>query len=88
ANRPRGSSNSPQVSRQAAAQTAVDDVWSAQSSGRSPSVLPVDGDGVAVTSPRTGSQLTLGLLLLGAGALALVGGLVAGEARRRRVRAR
>ena len=88
ATRPRGSSQSTAVSPQAAAQTAIDDVWSAQGSGRSPSVLPVAGDGVAVSSPRVGSQLTLGLLLLAAGALALVGGLAAGEARRRRVRAR
>ena len=85
--RPRGSSQSSQVSPQAAAQTATEDVWSAQTSGGS--VLPVAGDGgVAVSSPRTGSQLTLGLLLLGGGVLALVGGLAAGEATRRRVRAR
>lgn len=76
------------VGRQAAEQTTADDVWGAVGSGREPSVLPVAGDGVAVSSPRTGSQLTLGLLLLGGGVLALVGGLAAGEARRRRVRIR
>lgn len=88
ATRPRGSSESARVSRQAAEQTATDDVWSAVGAGRSPSVLPVAGDGVAVSSPRAGSQLALGLLLLGAGVLALVGGLAASQVRRRRVRAR
>ncbi len=88
ASRPRASSQPAAVSRQAAAQTAADDVWSAVGAGRSPSVLPVAGDGVAVSSPQAGSQLALGLVLLGTGVLALVGGLAAGEARRRRVRAR
>ena len=86
--RSRGASQSPAVSRQAAEQTAADDVWSAVGSGSSPSVLPFAGDGVAVSSPRSGSQLALGLVLLGGGVLALVGGLAAGEARRRRVSAR
>jgi len=84
----RGASQSAAVSRQAAEQTAADDVWSAVGSGSSPSVLPFAGDGVAVSSPRSGSQLALGLVLLGGGVLALVGGLAAGEARRRRVSAR
>lgn len=84
----RPGSRSGTVGRQAAEQTATDDVWGALNAGRSPSVLPVAGDGVAVSSPRPGSQLALGLLLLGGGVLALVGGLAAGEARRRRVRAR
>jgi hypothetical protein len=79
------SSGSAQVSPQTAAQTAAEDVWSSQQS--SPSVLPVAGDGVAAGGSRTGSELTLGLLLLGAGALALIG-MAAGETRRRRVRAR
>ncbi len=85
---PRASSQSAAVSRQAAEQTAADDVWGAVGAGRSPSVLPVAGDGVAVSSPQAGTQLALGLVLLGTGVLALVGGLAAGEARRRRVRAR
>lgn len=88
ASRTGASSQSAAVSRQAAEQTAADDVWSAVGAGRSPSVLPVAGDGVAVSSPQAGSQLALGLVLLGTGVLALVGGLAAGEARRRRVRAR
>lgn len=88
ASRPRASSQSSAIGRQAAEQTAADDVWSAVGAGRSPSVLPVAGDGVAVSSPQAGSQLALGLVLLGTGVLALVGGLAAGEARRRRVRAR
>ncbi len=73
------------VSSGVAARTAADDVWSAVGAGSSPSVLPFAGDGVAVSSPRSGSQLALGLVLLGGGVLALVGGLAAGEARRRRV---
>lgn len=76
------------TSQQAAEQTAAEDVWSAQTAGSAPSVLPVAGDGVAVSSPRAGSQLALGIVLLGGGVLALLGGLVAGEARRRRVRVR
>jgi hypothetical protein len=76
------------VSPQTAEQTATDDVWGSLGSGRAPSVLPVAGDGVAVSSPRAGSQLALGLVLLGGGVLALIGGLAAGEARSRRVRAR
>lgn len=84
----RSAGASARVGSQAAEQTATDDVWGALSPGRSPSVLPVAGDGVAVSSPDGGSQLALGILLLGVGALALVGGLAAGEARRRRVRAR
>jgi len=84
----RAAQRSAATGRQAAEQTATDDVWGALGSGRSPSVLPVAGDGVAVSSPRSGSQLTLGVLLLGGGVLALVGGLAASEARRRRVRVR
>lgn len=83
-----GSRSGGAVSGQAAEQTATDDVWGALSSGRSPSVLPVAGDGVSVGSPRSGSQLTLGVLLLGGGVLALAGALAVGEARRRRVRVR
>lgn len=74
------------VSARTAERTATDDVWGALTPGRAPSVLPIAGDGVAVSSPRPGSQLALGVLLLGIGALSLVGGLAAGEARRRRVR--
>lgn len=84
----RTASPSRAVGPQAAEQTATDDVWGALGSGRTPSVLPVSGDGVAVSSPRAGSQMTLGLLLLGGGVLALVGGLAVGETRRRRVRIR
>ena len=84
----RAASRSGATGRQAAEQTATDDVWGSVGNGRSPSVLPVAGDGVAVSSPRSGSSLTLGVLLLGGGALALLGGLAASEARRRRVRIR
>jgi len=83
-----GSRSGATTGRQAAEQTATDDVWGALGSDRSPSVLPVAGDGVAVSSPGSGSSLTLGVLLLGGGVLALVGGLAASEARRRRVRIR
>lgn len=81
-----GKSASPGVTPGAAEQTAADDVWSAVSSDRSPSVMPIAGDGVAVSSPSAGSQLAVGLLLLGAG-VALVGGLAV-AATRRRVRVR
>ena len=76
------------VGASVAERTAADDVWSAVGAGSAPSVLPFAGDGVAVSSPRSGSQLALGLVLLGGGVLALVGGLAAGEARRRRVSTR
>lgn len=83
----RDASGSPRVASQGAAeQTAADDVWSAVSSERSPSVMPIAGDGVAVSSRSAGSQLAIGLLLLGAG-VALVGG-VAVATTRRRVRVR
>ena len=87
-NRSSTASASRGTSSQVAEQTATDDLWGALSPGRSPSVLPVAGDGVSVSSPRSGSQLALGAMLLGAGMLALIGGLAAGEVRRRRVRAR
>jgi hypothetical protein len=88
ASRSSSSRASSATSPQAAEQTATEDVWSAQTAGSSPSVLPVAGDGVSVSGQRAGSQLALGIVLLGAGMMALMGGLVAGEARRRRVRAR
>jgi hypothetical protein len=88
ASRASRSSGGASVGRSAAERTAADDVWSALGTGRSPSVLPFAGDGVAVSSPRSGSQLALGLVLLGGGVLALVGGLAAGEARRRRTSTR
>ena len=81
-----GKPASPGVTPGAAEQTAADDVWSAVSSDRSPSVMPIAGDGVAVSSPSAGSQLAVGLLLVGAG-VALVGGLAV-AATRRRVRVR
>lgn len=84
----RGRSEAPRGSRQASEQTATGDLWGALDSARSPSVLPVANDGMAVTSSGTNSQLALGLVLLGVGGLALAGGLAAAEARRRRVHAR
>lgn len=75
-------SSTSRVTPQAAEQTAADDVWGSVSSGRTPSVMPVAGDGATVSSSRSGTNLVLGLLLLGAGA-ALVGGLAAATARQR-----
>jgi len=75
-------SSTSRVTPQAAEQTAADDVWGSVSSGRTPSVMPVAGDGATVSSSRSGTIWVLGLLLLGAGA-ALVGGLAAATARQR-----
>lgn len=61
----------------APAAPAANDVWSVVSSERSPSVVPVAGDGAAVSSSKVRTNLTLGVLLLGAGVLALLGGLAA-----------
>lgn len=63
-----------------AEQTATDDVWSAVTPERAPSVMPIAGDGAAVSGSTTGSNLPLGLLLLGAGVLSLLCGLVAAMA--------
>lgn len=57
--------------------TSADDVWSVVSSERSPSIMPVAGDGVAVSGSNADTDLTLGVLLLGAGVLTLLGGLAA-----------
>jgi len=57
--------------------TSADDLWSVVSSERSPSVVPVAGDGAAVSSSNADTDLTLGVLLLGAGVLTLLGGLAA-----------
>jgi hypothetical protein len=79
--RPRGASQPAAVSPQVGT-----DVWGAQAAGRSPSVVPVAGDRVAVETERDGSLWTLGLLLLAAGALVAVAGLIAAaDARRRRL---
>jgi len=56
---------------------AADEVWRFASSERSPSIVPVAGDGAAVSSSNVSTNLTLGVLLLGAGALTLLGGLAA-----------
>ncbi len=63
-----------------AEQSATDDVWSAVTPERAPSVMPIAGDGAAVSGSTTGSNLPLGLLLLGAGVLSLLCGLVAAMA--------
>jgi hypothetical protein len=51
--------------------------WSVVSPGRSPSIMPVAGDGVAMSRSNADTSLTLGVLLLGAGVLTLLGGLAA-----------
>ena len=73
---PRDAAGSARVA-EGAEQTAADDVWSIVSSGRSASIMPVAGDGAAVSSSNVSTNLTLGVLLLGAGALTLLGGLAA-----------
>jgi hypothetical protein len=61
----------------APAPAAADEVWRFASSERSPSIVPVARDGAAVSSSNVSTNLTLGVLLLGAGALTLLGGLAA-----------
>ncbi len=87
--RPAGANStsaSPRAISPVAVQAATDDVWGSVSSGRSPSLLSATGDGASVSSQPAGSQLALGLLLLGIGGV-LVGGLAVADTRRR-VRAR
>jgi len=80
------STASPRATSPVAVQAATDDVWGSVSSGRSPSLSSATGDGASVSSQPAGSQLALGLLLLGIGGV-LVGGLAVADTRRR-VRAR
>ncbi len=51
--------------------------WRVASPGRSPSIMPVAGDGAAVSRSNADTNLTLGVLLLGAGVLTLLGGIAA-----------
>ncbi len=64
-----------------AEQTALSDLFSNYQPGRTPSLM---GDASGAPTGGTGSGLGLGIALLGFGLLALVAGLTAAEARRRR----
>lgn len=65
--------------------SAASDLWGGFSAGRGPALTDVGRSLAPATRP--GSQLAFGAGLLGAGVLALVGGLAIAEARRRRARA-
>ena len=63
---------------------AVSDVWSGYAAGKTPSLT----SGAAVPDGDTGSELSLGIVLLAVGLLALVAGLTTAEVMRRRAQVR
>lgn len=69
-----------QPSEQPSERAAVSDVWSGYAAGKTPSLT----SGAAVPDGDTGSQLSLGIVLLAIGLLALVAGLTTAEVMRRR----
>ena len=74
------SAATPQPSERA----AVSDVWSGYAAGKTPSLT----SGAAVPDGDTGSELSLGIVLLAVGLLALVAGLTTAEVMRRRAQVR
>jgi hypothetical protein len=63
---------------------AVSDVWSGYAAGKTPSLT----SGAALPDGDTGSELSLGIVLLAVGLLALVAGLTTAEVMRRRAQVR
>jgi hypothetical protein len=73
-----------QPSAQPSERAAVSDVWSGYAAGKTPSLT----SGAAVPDGDTGSELSLGIVLLAVGLLALVAGLTTAEVMRRRAQVR
>jgi hypothetical protein len=63
---------------------AISDVWSGYAAGKTPSLT----SGAGVPDGDTGSELSLGIVLLAVGLLALVAGLTTAEVMRRRAQVR
>jgi hypothetical protein len=80
-----GSSGSASpATTQPSERAAVSDVWSGYAAGKTPSLT----SGAAVPDGDTGSELSLGIVLLAVGLLALVAGLTTAEVMRRRAQVR
>jgi hypothetical protein len=73
-----------QPTAQPSERAAVSDVWSGYAAGKTPSLT----SGAAVPDGDTGSELSLGIVLLAVGLLALVAGLTTAEVMRRRAQVR
>lgn len=79
-----GSGSASSATTQPSERAAVSDVWSGYAAGKSPSLT----SGAAVPDGDTGSELSLGIVLLAVGLLALVAGLTTAEVMRRRAQVR
>ena len=77
-------SSSSTTTAQPSERAAVSDVWSGYAAGKTPSLT----SGAAVPDGDTGSELSLGIVLLAIGLLALVAGLTTAEVMRRRAQVR
>jgi hypothetical protein len=78
------SATTGQPTAQPSERAAVSDVWSGYAAGKTPSLT----SGAAVPDGDTGSELSLGIVLLAVGLLALVAGLTTAEVMRRRAQVR
>lgn len=79
-----GSGTGSLATTQPSERAAVSDVWSGYAAGKTPSLT----SGAAVPDGDTGSELSLGIVLLAVGLLALVAGLTTAEVMRRRAQVR
>jgi IPT/TIG domain len=79
-----GSGTASSATTQPSERAAVSDVWSGYAAGKTPSLT----SGAAVPDGDTGSELSLGIVLLAVGLLALVAGLTTAEVMRRRAQVR
>jgi hypothetical protein len=79
-----GEGTAPAATAQPSERAAVSDVWSGYAAGKTPSLT----SGAAVPDGDTGSELSLGIVLLAVGLLALVAGLTTAEVMRRRAQVR
>jgi hypothetical protein len=79
-----GEGTASAATAQPSERAAVSDVWSGYAAGKTPSLT----SGAPVPDGDTGSELSLGIVLLAVGLLALVAGLTTAEVMRRRAQVR
>jgi hypothetical protein len=79
-----GEGTASAATAQPSERAAISDVWSGYAAGKTPSLT----SGAAVPDGDTGSELSLGIVLLAVGLLALVAGLTTAEVMRRRAQVR
>jgi hypothetical protein len=79
-----GEGTASAATTQPSERAAISDVWSGYAAGKTPSLT----SGAAVPDGDTGSELSLGIVLLAVGLLALVAGLTTAEVMRRRAQVR